>query len=211
MLGAQGLWARRDLYRATPTVTRDLSFSSFIRWTASFSRLLRHAWGCRGPILTRFLKGTEVLYSIRCTVCQTYWAVNILLYPVWPLISKLIGVIDSLGCTTVPSLMSVKQRVLKIFGGQYLNIIIDRSHLFLKMYQCDKFEVHHAKCSQNIEWSVYSYVRFNPWLLDLKINYSGYLLFRTYVWSLSSKGFSRYWVVSIILCPVWPLIYDLMT
>jgi hypothetical protein len=26
MLGAQGLWAGRDLYRATPTVTRDLSF-----------------------------------------------------------------------------------------------------------------------------------------------------------------------------------------
>jgi hypothetical protein len=26
MLGAQGLWAGRDLYRATPTVTRDLGF-----------------------------------------------------------------------------------------------------------------------------------------------------------------------------------------
>jgi hypothetical protein len=43
MLGAQGLWARRDLYRATPTVTRDLDFSGLIRRTAP------------GPILTRIL------------------------------------------------------------------------------------------------------------------------------------------------------------
>jgi hypothetical protein len=30
MLGAQGLWAERDLYLATPTVTRDLGFSGLI-------------------------------------------------------------------------------------------------------------------------------------------------------------------------------------
>jgi hypothetical protein len=41
MLGAQGLLAERDLYRATPTVTRDLGFSGLIRRTAPFSRLLR--------------------------------------------------------------------------------------------------------------------------------------------------------------------------
>jgi hypothetical protein len=52
MLGAQGLWAGRDLYRATPAATRDLGFkiiSGLIRRTAPFSRLLRHAWGCGGP------------------------------------------------------------------------------------------------------------------------------------------------------------------
>jgi hypothetical protein len=43
MLGAQGLWAGRDLYRATPAVTRGLGFSGLIRRTAPFSRLLRHA------------------------------------------------------------------------------------------------------------------------------------------------------------------------
>jgi hypothetical protein len=53
MLGAQGLLAGRDLYRAT----RDLGFSGLIRRTAPFSRLLRHAWGCGGPILTRILTG----------------------------------------------------------------------------------------------------------------------------------------------------------
>jgi hypothetical protein len=59
MLGAQGLWARRDLYRATPAVTRDLGFSGLIRKTAPFSRLLRHTRGCGVSILTRILTGRE--------------------------------------------------------------------------------------------------------------------------------------------------------
>jgi hypothetical protein len=62
MLGAQGLWAGRDLYRATPTVTWDLGFSGLIRRTAPFCRLLRHTRGCGGSILTRILTG-----SGRCT------------------------------------------------------------------------------------------------------------------------------------------------
>jgi hypothetical protein len=57
MLGAQGLWAGRDLYCATPAVTRDLGFSGLIRRTAPFSRLLRHTRGCGGSILTRILTG----------------------------------------------------------------------------------------------------------------------------------------------------------
>jgi hypothetical protein len=63
MLGAQGLWALRDLYRATPAVTRDLGFSGLIRRTAPISRLLRHAWGCGGPILTRILTGVSTWQS----------------------------------------------------------------------------------------------------------------------------------------------------
>jgi hypothetical protein len=62
MLGAQGLWAGRDLYCATPIVTQDLGFSGLIRRTAPFSRLLRHAWGCWGSILTRILMGLESLH-----------------------------------------------------------------------------------------------------------------------------------------------------
>jgi hypothetical protein len=57
MLSTQGLWAGRDLYRATPAVTRDLGFSGLIWRTAPISRLLRHTWGCGGPILTRILTG----------------------------------------------------------------------------------------------------------------------------------------------------------
>jgi hypothetical protein len=57
MLGAQGLWAGRDHYCATPTVTRDLGFSGLIRRTPPFSCLLRHTRGCGGSILTRILTG----------------------------------------------------------------------------------------------------------------------------------------------------------
>jgi hypothetical protein len=42
MLGAQGIWAGRDLYRATPAVTRDLGFSGLLGRIAPISRLLRH-------------------------------------------------------------------------------------------------------------------------------------------------------------------------
>jgi hypothetical protein len=55
MLGAQGLWAGRGHYRATPAVTRDLGFSGLIRRTAPFSRHLRHTRGCRWSILTWIL------------------------------------------------------------------------------------------------------------------------------------------------------------
>jgi hypothetical protein len=65
MLGAQG----RDLYRATPAATRDLGFSFLIRRTAPISRLLRHAWGCGRPILTRILTGfKKPVFVIVCTV-----------------------------------------------------------------------------------------------------------------------------------------------
>jgi hypothetical protein len=57
MLHAQGLWAGRDLYRATPAVARGLGFSGLIRRTTPFSRLLRHTRGCGGSILTRILTG----------------------------------------------------------------------------------------------------------------------------------------------------------
>jgi hypothetical protein len=57
MLSAQGLWAGRDLYRATPAMTRGLGFSGLIWRTAPFSRLLRHTRGCGGSILTPILTG----------------------------------------------------------------------------------------------------------------------------------------------------------
>jgi hypothetical protein len=60
MLDAQGLWAGRDLYRATPAATWGLGFPGLIRRTAyPFSRLLRHTRGCWGPILTLTLTGTQ--------------------------------------------------------------------------------------------------------------------------------------------------------
>jgi hypothetical protein len=57
--GAQGLWAGRDLYRATPTVTPGLCFSGLIRRSAPFNRRLRHTRGCGASILTRILTGKD--------------------------------------------------------------------------------------------------------------------------------------------------------
>jgi hypothetical protein len=53
----------RDLYRATPAVTRDLGFSGLIRRTAPFSRLLWHTRGCGGSILTRILTGQHCVHN----------------------------------------------------------------------------------------------------------------------------------------------------
>jgi hypothetical protein len=54
-LGAQDLWAERNLYRATPAVIRGFGFSRLIRRIAPFSRLLRHTRACGGSILTESL------------------------------------------------------------------------------------------------------------------------------------------------------------
>jgi hypothetical protein len=63
MLDAQGFWARKDLYRATPAVTRGLVFSGLIRRTASFNRLLRNTRVCGGSILNRILMGPHSVSS----------------------------------------------------------------------------------------------------------------------------------------------------
>jgi hypothetical protein len=57
ILGAQGLWARRDLYRATPTVTPRF-FRSHPK-----DRLQLVAWGCGGSIiLNRILTGQTCIF-----------------------------------------------------------------------------------------------------------------------------------------------------
>jgi hypothetical protein len=58
MLGAQGLWAGRHLFRATHAVTQGLGFSGPIRRTAPFSHLLRHIRECGESILTWILTGS---------------------------------------------------------------------------------------------------------------------------------------------------------
>jgi hypothetical protein len=107
--GAQGLWAGRDFYRATPTVTRDLGFSGFIRMTAPFSHLLQHTRGCGGSILTRiltwFFKGEGLrvviaLYQYRiiivkftqynwsmfvCSICLFVWSRTSNFSAIWQL------------------------------------------------------------------------------------------------------------------------------
>jgi hypothetical protein len=76
MLGAQGLWAWRDLYRVTPAVTRGLGFSGLIRRTAPFSRLLRHTRGCGGSILTRILTGDHIVYYLKRKPLMSAFQIN---------------------------------------------------------------------------------------------------------------------------------------
>jgi hypothetical protein len=77
MLGTQGLWAGRDLYRATPAVTRDLGFPGIIRRTIPFSRLLRHTRGCGESILTRILTCPHSVasYDTQGDVEDLFWQV----------------------------------------------------------------------------------------------------------------------------------------
>jgi hypothetical protein len=139
------------------------------------------------------------VWSLSSKGFSRYWVVSIFICPVWPLTfdpltSKSIGFIYYLGCISAWSLKSVKQRVLKILSGQYIpmssltldlwpfDLKINRVHLLFRMYQCMKFEVCQTKGSQDIEWSVYSYVQFQavwPLTFDLKIN-RVLLLFRIY-------------------------------
>jgi hypothetical protein len=131
-----------------------------------------------------------------------------------------------IGYTNVSSLMSIQQRCLKILSGLYIHMTrftvdlwliylkINRGRWFTRMYQCIKFDVCLAKGSQDIEWSIYSYVQFDPWPLTIWFNNQYWLSTLHGVpvykqWSLSSKGFLRYWDVSIFICPVWPLTIDL--
>jgi hypothetical protein len=80
------------------------------------------------------------------------------------------------------------------------------------MYKSTKFEVCQlAKSFQDIVVSIFL---CPVWPLDLwpqdqswSSTFHDVLVYK--VWSLSSKGFSRYWIVSIFICPVWLL--DLWT
>jgi hypothetical protein len=76
------------------------------------------------------------------------------------------------------------------------------------MYQCTRFDVSQVKGSQDIERSVFSYVQFftlDLWISTAKWPSALHDLPMCKVWSLSIKGFSRYWVVSLFICPVWSL------
>jgi hypothetical protein len=62
MLGAPDLWAKRDLYRATPAVIMGLSLSGLIRRTASTSHFSWHY----GMWRTYSNPDTHRLYRITC-------------------------------------------------------------------------------------------------------------------------------------------------
>jgi hypothetical protein len=82
MLSALGLWAGRDLYRATSAVTRDLGFSGLILRTTPFSLLLRHTRVRGGRILTRILTGKvgNISISSFSSLLNVYSSYILLIY-----------------------------------------------------------------------------------------------------------------------------------
>jgi hypothetical protein len=121
MLGAQGLWAGRDLYRATLAVTRGLGFSGLIRRTAPFSRLLRHTRGCGGSILTQILwillswQYAHLLMIMKhCTKFQV------------STVSCLGGEMSTRFCDRQTDGLTDQQKVQKWMGGDIISIVAMR-------------------------------------------------------------------------------------
>jgi hypothetical protein len=67
MLGAQGVWAERDLYRTT-----SVNFSGLIWRTTPFSRLLRHTRGCGGRGIY-FYPDPYGIPSQKIQICAASW------------------------------------------------------------------------------------------------------------------------------------------
>jgi hypothetical protein len=114
---------------------------------------------------------------------------------------------------SVQSLMSVKERTLKVLSGQCNHVQFD-----LKIKWSSTFHdvLVYKVWSLSIKWfSRYWMVNTflcPVWPLDLLTSKSImviYFSWCTSLQSLSSKGFLRYWLVNTFLCPVWPL--DLLT
>jgi hypothetical protein len=59
MLGAQGLWAGRDYLSSHTCCNTGPQFVRFHPKDRPIQSLQRHAWGCRGPVLTRILTGIK--------------------------------------------------------------------------------------------------------------------------------------------------------
>jgi hypothetical protein len=102
------------------------------------------------------------------------------------IISKLIGVIYSVRCASVPSIMSVKQMLFKILTEHIQHVNIPLSSLtFLTsesigvIYFSTKHEVSPAKASQNIGRTVSLYVQ-SKLTLDLVTSKSIGVLFCSY-------------------------------
>jgi hypothetical protein len=69
MFGAQGLWAGRDLYRATPTATQDLGLYGLIR------KIGTHVpqWGSNPQLKDHQIFEPDALYIIYC-ICNCVYA-----------------------------------------------------------------------------------------------------------------------------------------
>jgi hypothetical protein len=159
-------------------VSQDIEWLTdyYVRYTCSLT-LDFYLIMYRGSWLYRTYQLGYQIWCLSSKEFVRYWAVSNFLYSVWPLTFhlKIKSCHLLIGYTSSSSLMSIQQRSLKILSGQYIHMTrftldlwlidlkINRGHWFIRMYQCMKFKDCQAKSSQDIEWSVYSYVQFALW------------------------------------------------
>jgi hypothetical protein len=154
------------------------------------------------------------------TIQDIEWSVPVCSYVQFDLdllTSEVLGVIDSLGCTSVSSLMSIKQRVLKILSSQYIpmsSLTTDLLTLKSKgvIYSLDvlDYQVRCLRSNGSSKYWVVSVFLLPVWPLTFRPqnqqgSFTLYAVPVFKVWSLSSKRLLRYWVVRIFKCPVWHL------
>jgi hypothetical protein len=79
-----------------------------------------------------------------------------------------------------------------------LNLKICSRHLLSVMYMSTKFEVCQAKGSQDIEWSVYSYIQFDPLTFDFLTIKSIMVIYFSWCTSLQSLKSVKQRVLKIL-------------
>ena len=114
-----------------------------------------------------------LVYKVWSLSSKGFWwyrVVNIFVCPVWPLdllTLRYVAVVYFPWCTSLQSLKSVMRRVLKILSGQYiplclvwpLDLLTSKSIMVIYFLWCTSLQsLKPANGSQDIEYSVYSYV-----------------------------------------------------
>jgi hypothetical protein len=107
--------------------------------------------------------------------------------------------------------MSIKQRIIKILSGQLSSLTLDlkthKGYQFFKAYSVQNLiSVNERALKILSDQYIQCLVRtLELWPQNQKWSSTFHTLLVYKVWSLSSRGFSRYWVVSIFICLVWTL------
>jgi hypothetical protein len=122
------------------------------------------------------------------------------------LTSKSIKVIYFSRDTSLQSLKPVKKRFSRYWficpvwplDLWHFNLKICSGYLLSMLYKSTKFEVCQAKGSQDIEWSIYSYIQFDPLTFHLLTSKSIMVIYFSWCTSLQSLNSVKQRVLKIL-------------
>jgi hypothetical protein len=103
----------------------------------------------------------------------------------------------------------VERSVLSYFQFDlwHIDLKTQKGYQFFKMYCVQSLMSVKERVFKILSGQYIHMPSLIPWPLSSEskvvIYFHDVLVYK--VWCLSSKGFSRYWVISIFKCPVWPL------